>query len=72
MKDIDYLYKDIFTPQGTVKNVGREACKRLIEACNSYYFDKYKDFADFGDVESGFMNVENIQKFVFSHFEKIN
>lgn len=50
-------YKKVFDNSGNVKNCGRDVCKELIVAC----MERWPGI-DFGDVESGMMNVENIQK----------
>ena len=54
------LYRNVFNEDGTVKACGREACKKLIAACEEACC---KDI-DFGDAKTGMMNVENIQRFM--------
>ena len=56
------LYKKVFNEDGTQKLSGREACKELIKACQDAC---YQDI-DFGNEETGMMNVENIQRFMCS------
>lgn len=53
------LYKQVFNEDGTVKQCGREKCKKLIRMCQNLNKD-----IDFGSIESGMMNVENIKKFI--------
>lgn len=43
----------------------------LIEACLLYYKNNYNEIIDFGNLKTGFMNIQNIQKFVFSDGAKI-
>lgn len=61
MKNIEIikLYKEIFDSEGNVRAVGREKCKKLI----SLLSEANKDI-DFGNEETGFMNVENIKNFI--------
>lgn len=59
-KKIKDLYFEIFDEKGRVKAVGREKCKELMKILYYIYGD-----IDFGDLESGFMNIENIRKYVF-------
>jgi hypothetical protein len=47
----------VFDEDGNIKVCGREACKALIRECE----DRCPDI-DFGDSETGMMNVENIKK----------
>lgn len=51
------LYNDVFDEDGKIKAVGREHTKALIEFCKSY-----SPNYDFGNLATGFMNVENIHK----------
>ena len=50
-------YSKVFNGNGDIKACGREACKELIIAC----MDKYPG-VNFGDPDTGMMNVENIKK----------
>lgn len=50
------LFEVVFDKDGNIKSCGREACKKLILAC-----EKIKPGVDFGNSENGFMNVENIK-----------
>jgi hypothetical protein len=59
MCNIKELYNEVFDENGNVKLCGREKCKELIMACNL----KWPDI-DFGDLTSGFMNIEKIKFFV--------
>lgn len=58
MEDIKILYKAVFAEDGSIKACGREACKKLISAC----LDMKPD-GDFGNLDTGVMNVENIKEF---------
>ncbi|MBR1454839.1 MAG: hypothetical protein IJ593_09410 [Lachnospiraceae bacterium] len=51
----DSLYREVFTDDNTVKACGREKCKQLIAECN-----RIKPGTDFGNIETGYMNVVNI------------
>lgn len=59
MNDIKKLYVEVFDENGNVRLCGREKCKELIMVCQL----KWPDI-DFGDITSGFMNVDNIKFFV--------
>jgi hypothetical protein len=61
--DIKKLYNDVFNEDGTVKLCGRNACKALIMACQ----EKFGDNINFGNTNTGMMNVENIQKYIHSN-----
>lgn len=50
-------YNKVFDENGDIKACGRDACKQLILAC----MEKWPDI-DFGNPETGIMNVENIKK----------
>lgn len=50
-------YERVFDENGNVKACGREACKDLISAC-----EQLKPDVDFGNKDTGVMNVENIKK----------
>jgi hypothetical protein len=50
-------YKKVFDEDGEIRLCGREACKDLIMACE----EKYAQI-DFGNTQTGMMNVENIKK----------
>ena len=56
------LYYAVFDKNGAIKPCGREACKKLIEACQNACT---KDI-DFGNKETGMMNVTNIHRFMRS------
>ena len=59
MEKVIEQYKKVFDEEGNVKLCGREACKKLIELCSEIVPN-----VDFSSLESGFMNVKNIQEFV--------
>lgn len=71
MRDVNSLYKQVFTANGEVKAVGREKCKELIVACRELYKEKYLEDVNFGDEDTGFMDVDKIKQFIFSGFSKI-
>ena len=56
---IKELYDEVFDSNGNVKLCGREKCKKLIDACKNAYKG-----VDFGDSETGYMNIDNIKKYV--------
>lgn len=58
-EDILELYNKVFDKNGSVKLCGREKCIDLIRALSCKYPD-----VNFGDTESGFMNVNIIKKYV--------
>ena len=51
------VYKEVFDANGNIKPCGRMKCKELIMLASQ--IDKNTDF---GNSETGFMNVENIKK----------
>lgn len=55
----DELYNKVFDSDGSVRLCGRETCKKLIEACSNAYPN-----VNFGDLESGCMNIDNIKKYI--------
>lgn len=55
---LNILYNEVFNSDGSVKPCGRDVCKFLI----SYLSDKYPD-VDFGNTDTGYMNIENIKKY---------
>ena len=50
------LYDMVFDEKGNIKACGREICKKLIEVSRNI-----DDKVDFGNLDTGFMNVENIK-----------
>jgi hypothetical protein len=58
MKVLD-LYNTVFDDHGNVKACGRDACKKLISACQ-----KENPMIDFGNLETGMMNISNIQRLI--------
>ena len=50
------LYYLAFNNKGEVKNCGRNVCKELIKAAY-----KINNTTDYGNPETGFMNIENIK-----------
>ena len=53
------LYDKVFDSNGGIKPCGRDNCKKLIEACRIEFPE-----VDFGNPSTGYMNVENIKKYV--------
>jgi hypothetical protein len=51
------LYDIVFDENGDVTLCGREACQLLILAC-----EELRPGVDYGNAQTGFMNIENIQK----------
>lgn len=51
------LYNEVFDAEGNIKSCGRAKTKELIEEAESI-----KAGVDFGNTETGFMNVDNIKK----------
>ena len=49
----------VLTEDLEVKSCGREACKDLIAYLSSLYPDTY-----FGDIKTGFLNMDNVKKVV--------
>ena len=64
MNELNKLYQEVFDKDGNIKACGREKCKKLIDACNVFYQTKYNKELDFGNSNTGFMNVENIKKLI--------
>ena len=56
---IDEMQGKVFDENGNVQLCGREKCKELIMACQLVCPD-----IDFGDLNSGFMNVDKIKFYV--------
>lgn len=56
VKEFFDLYNDVFDESDSIKAVGREHTKRLIEACEQFLSN-----IDFGSKGTGFMNVANIK-----------
>lgn len=56
VKEFFDLYNDVFDENDSIKAVGREHTKRLIEAC-----EQFSSNIDFGNKSTGFMNVSNIK-----------
>lgn len=50
------LYEKVFDTNGDIKACGRDACKKLIKACQ-----EIQPNVDFGNVDTGMMHVENIK-----------
>ena len=50
-------YREVFNADGSIKVCGREACKTLIRSCMAY-----NPNVDFGNPETGMMNVNNIRQ----------
>lgn len=58
-KEIIEAYKKVFDEDGNVQLCGREKCKNLIRILKQQIPE-----VNFGDEETGFMNIENIKKYV--------
>lgn len=56
------LLSQVFTPSGNVKACGRETCKDLISLASFFHPD-----INFGNPDTGMMNVENFRKSFFSN-----
>ena len=50
-------YETVFNKDGTMKVCGREACKNLIEACQTIDPETY-----FGDMETGMICLDNFEQ----------
>ena len=59
------MYHKVFNEDKSIKICGRAACKDLILECS-----KHNPDVNFGDLRTGFMNVENIHKLVDSINDK--
>lgn len=59
IEEIKELYNKVFDENGHVTLCGRDTCKKLMIALNEIY-----ETVDFGDLETGFLNVENVKKYV--------
>lgn len=57
--EIMNLYNQVFDENGHITLCGRDICKKLMIALNDIY-----EMIDFGDLETGFLNVENVKKYV--------
>ena len=55
MEEFKLLYNDVFNNDGSIKNCGRTKCIQLIELSM-----KLKPNIDFGNIRTGFLNIENI------------
>ena len=62
LKEIQQQYYKVFEPNGKIKPCGRCECIELIYLCK-----EYEPATDFGNTESGFMNVTNIYDFARRH-----
>lgn len=56
MVEFKNLYNEVFDSDGNIKNCGRAKTKELIERAKSI-----KSGVDFGNLMTGFMNVDNIK-----------
>jgi len=61
MKNIQIikLYTEIFDKNGEIKPCGRDKCKKLI-----MLLSEAEPSIDFGNAETGFMNVDNIRNYI--------
>lgn len=57
-EELKNQYSKVFDSEGNVKNCGRDDCICLIEMLNIE-----DPITDFGNVKTGFMNIENVKKF---------
>lgn len=57
MNLLEEKYNKVFDADGDVKACGREITKELIAACM-----KLEPRTDFGNIQTGVMNVENIKQ----------
>ena len=64
MSEILKLYNVVFTEDGQIKACGRENCKKLIVACEQDNINN--PHIDFGNSDTGFMNVENIKNYIIN------
>lgn len=55
IEEFKKLYDEVFTENDMIKNCGRDKTSALIACCN-----KISSNSDFGSIDSGFLNVENI------------
>ena len=58
------LYKEVFDVDGNIKACGRDTCKKLIEAANII-----DNRVNYGSVNSGFMNVDELHA-LYKHESK--
>lgn len=67
--DVMALYGAVFGTDHSVKPCGREVCKRLIDALqkDAASRDLSENF-DFGDVDTGVMNLVTVQYYVSEFF----
>lgn len=56
MKDFISVYNEVFDTNGEARACGREKCIKLIELAESI-----KENIDFGNKETGMMNIPNIK-----------
>lgn len=62
MKSIIKLYSEVYDDTNKeFKNCGREKCKELIIACKEYSKEYGLDEIDYGNIETGFLNISNIK-----------
>lgn len=61
-KSLQELLLLAFTPLGEVRLCGRETCKKLITQASIAYTD-----IEFGNPNTGMMNVESFREFFFSN-----
>lgn len=57
MQEFEKTYNQVFDEHGNVKFCGRDVTRRLIHLCQQVDTN-----TDFGNQETGFMNVENIKR----------
>jgi len=61
MEELIKQYDEVFDKSGRIKFCGRDVCVKLILLCEREFPDAG---VEFGNKSNGFLNVENIKKFV--------
>lgn len=61
MEELIQQYDKVFDKNGHIKFCGRDVCVRLIQLCEKQFPDAE---VSFGNKGNGFLNVENIKKYV--------
>lgn len=68
-REIDFLecYSKVFAPNGEIKECGRDACITLIFKC----LESEESCEDYGNVSTGFLNIEAVKRLVAKKFPAI-
>lgn len=68
-REIDFLecYSKVFAPNGEIKECGRDACSDLISKC--LVLDD--SGVDYGNVATGFLNIDAVKQLVIKKFPAI-